>query len=282
MSLAAPLRSPRPGPVRVDDSPFAPSVAPAARPASPAPARELWRARSQTLPEQVSLLSLVARTATPTPRQQRPQIATIPLRDGALPPPGPTPAELLALWRSIQPVTNALAVLAALVLFVALALAIVPQAFGMETLVVSGGSMGSSIGNGSIVVARWIDAEDVEPGDVIVARRPSEAGESSRVVHRVVAVERIDGETVIRTKGDANSAEDPGSYVLPPRVPTPLYIIPYLGYAVALVGTPLGWTLLIGVPGLVLCILTLHSIWATESNPTTGPRRSARHEAAAA
>ena len=152
-------------------------------------------------------------------------------------------------------------VIALVALAVVLAAAAAPRFLGYGMLVVTGGSMGDSIPNGSLVAAHWLDRDDVEVGDVILARGETAGSYARPKLHRVVSLQRDAGQVVVRTKGDANKAEDPLLYVLPDRVLTPAYDVPYLGFLVAVVSSPLGWLLVVAVPGTILCLLALRSIW---------------------
>ncbi len=72
------------------------------------------------------------------------------------------------------------------------------------------GSMDPTIPPGSVVVSRPVQPEKVGRGDVVVFLPPPPFGTGGTpVVHRVVDVQRKDGDVLLRTKGDANAAEDP-------------------------------------------------------------------------
>ena len=159
-----------------------------------------------------------------------------------------------------------------------LSLVVVPNLLGYPTVTVQGGSMEDSLPSGSVAITSWVPAEEVQPGDVILIGGGSGV---SQKIHRVVSIEeqraevgglrlfpwRSRGELVAVTKGDANEAADPGFQVLEGRVAVHKYTIPYLGYTADFLRTPLGWTLIVLLPIVVLCILTLRDIWFTEGKP---------------
>lgn len=142
-----------------------------------------------------------------------------------------------------------------------MAVAVLPSVFGYPTLAVQGGSMGSSLPRGSVAIARWVPAEEVQLGYVIVV----DGARANPKVHRVVSLDDKDGKIVARTKGDANTAADPGELVLDGRVAVQTYAIPFLGYGADFARTPLGWTLLVLLPAFVLALLTLRDIWVEET-----------------
>ena len=152
----------------------------------------------------------------------------------------------------------------------ALAAVVAPSALGYSTITVHGGSMTGSIPNGSLVVARWLPAENVKLRDVILVREDSGGGPSVPRLHRIVTRYQDGGQVIVRTKGDANHTVDPQPYVLPGRVLTPTYRVPYLGYLAAFVVTPLGWLLTVALPATLLCAAVLGAIWLPQAAPSDG------------
>ncbi len=88
-----------------------------------------------------------------------------------------------------------------LVLAVALML-VYPKGKGYELYEVTSASMEPTIPLGSVVYVTGIEPQDAAEGDVIAYLH-----EDSLVIHRVVDNNRLQG--ILRTKGDANSMEDP-------------------------------------------------------------------------
>ena len=169
-----------------------------------------------------------------------------------------------AAWLLLRRLLYAALLIALVALAAVLALAVAPRLFGYGTLVVHGGSMGETIPTGSLVFTRWLPAENVRIGDVILFQEQTETGRARPKLHRVVSLEKSDGQVIVRTKGDANDSPDPLPYVLSDRVLTPVYHLPYLGYLVGYVATPLGWAVLIALPGSVLCLAALRGIWVPD------------------
>jgi signal peptidase len=157
--------------------------------------------------------------------------------------------------------------LATLAIFGAMALLSVPSVTGLQSLVVLTGSMGEEAPAGSLVVGRPLDARDVKRGDVIVARRAVEGRVLLPVMHRVIE-RRIDdsGEVLVRTKGDANRAPDPGEYILRGTTLSPVLVIPRLGRAVTALRTPVGWFGFVVFPALLAGALWLRKIWKRGGN----------------
>jgi len=80
---------------------------------------------------------------------------------------------LAAAWLLLRRLLYAAFVVVLVTLASALATAVVPRLLGYGTLVVQGASMGDAAPVGSLVIARWTEAGDVAPGDVILIREAS-------------------------------------------------------------------------------------------------------------
>jgi signal peptidase I len=136
---------------------------------------------------------------------------------------------------------------------------------GYGTLVVHGGSMGSTIPSGSVVLTRPTPSNGIAKGDVILL--PNEGGnKTTPVIHRVISVAHEGNTIAVSSKGDANRAADPWRSVLGATTQRKLLVIPWLGYALGFLNTGLGWIALVLLPGGWLCLSVLRRIW---SSPTS-------------
>ena len=181
----------------------------------------------------------------------------------------------------LRRVADGTIVLALLTIVVALGSALVPRLVGFEGLAITSGSMGKAAPVGSLVLTRDRLASEIRAGDVIALERPGHP----IVVHRVLAVETVDGGLVVETKGDANATPDPEPYPLPVQVPVMARSIPLVGYLVALLKVPLGWLLLIALPATAVAAAVIRDLWRSEPDelalahgrsdrrPATGARR---------
>lgn len=94
-------------------------------------------------------------------------------------------------------------------------------------------SMEPSFAAGDLLVTRAVATTDVEVGDVVVLPRPDAPGE--RYAHRVISRDASGDEVVVRTKGDANPAEDPQALrVVSDTVPVAVGDVPFAGRAALL------------------------------------------------
>ena len=146
----------------------------------------------------------------------------------------------------------------------AFAVVIVPRLAGHELLGVKGGSMGEALPHGSLVLASTRAAEDVEVGDIVVVSR---APTSAQIIHRVVGIDTGSGKRLATTRGDSNNGNDPEPFELSGNVTAPAFVLPYIGFLLIFVTTPLGWLLGVAVPAMVVTFLMIRDIWRDDDPP---------------
>lgn len=78
--------------------------------------------------------------------------------------------------------------------------------FRYRLLVIATPSMTGELNVGDAVIWEKYDGDLIEEGDVVVFTKTAE----TMVVHRVVKIQRLNGEVYYTTKGDANDSADPG------------------------------------------------------------------------
>jgi signal peptidase len=129
--------------------------------------------------------------------------------------------------------------------------------FGWRVDAVFSGSMEPQLKTGGVVLTRPVEAGDIKVGDIITFHSPLH---EQLISHRVISVE--DGSPLnFQTKGDANEDADP--FVVPAQsvVGEICFHMPYLGYAAQFIKTPLGLLLTLCLPGLVIIVMEMVSIW---------------------
>ena len=114
------------------------------------------------------------------------------------------------------------------------------------------GSMEPAIPVGSVVVIKPVDPESLREGDIICF----ELSGPTSITHRIINVT----EEGFITKGDAN--EDPDTWIVKKEnvIGKAIFTIPYLGYLVHFVRTPLGFILLIVLPASLIIIMEIRNI----------------------
>jgi signal peptidase len=97
--------------------------------------------------------------------------------------------------------------------------------FRFGALVIATESMTGEINKGDAIIYEEYDDQYIKEQDVIVFLK-----NDNRIVHRVVLMERINGETRYYTKGDANDDWDTGYITDADIEGVVLFKIPYVGY----------------------------------------------------
>lgn len=155
-----------------------------------------------------------------------------------------------ALLRSITAISVAGALLV-------LALTVVPLALGFHTLIVTSGSMTPAIRTGDAVLIRHVDADAINPGDIVTF--PSGRAGKGTTTHRVVDTRLIGGQRYVQTKGDANEVADPDLTAAGAVVGKVRVTLPKVGYYLYFASLRWGKVLLIGLP---LLLITAQEIWS--------------------
>lgn len=131
-----------------------------------------------------------------------------------------------------------------------------------EPMVVQSGSMEPAMRVGGVVlVNKNIDIRDIAIGDVITFKTPSQDGMLSYTTHRVTDILFENGVQTFETKGDAN--EDPDSWVVPAEsvMGQEVMAVPYIGYFVRYIKTPLGFMIVVVVPAMAVIALELRKVY---------------------
>lgn len=123
---------------------------------------------------------------------------------------------------------------------------------GVQPLIFRSSSMSPAIEAGALALAKTVDADEVEVGDVVSVINES----GVRVTHRVVEVEP-DGDSVsLVLQGDANRNPDANPYLVS-EVDRVFVDVPYLGYVANWLATP--WAMF--VAGIVVALLAAR-LWS--------------------
>jgi len=139
-------------------------------------------------------------------------------------------------------------------------LLVVPSLLGFQRYVLTGGSMEPTLHRGSLVFDKVAPVEDLAVGDVITYVPP---GESRPLSHRITSITHDDKNGLVFTsKGDANDAGDPWKFTLDDEVQAKVvFTVPWAGYPLWLLGSPLSRLLLIGGPAMAIAVITGRRLW---------------------
>lgn len=152
--------------------------------------------------------------------------------------------------------------IAALSLGLLLTVTIGPRTGRFQVMTVLSGSMGATAPRGSLAIVTPKPRDELAVGDVLTYAIPVE--DHQVVTHRVIDVSRKARTTVVRTKGDANTAPDPWVAELHDRtVWTERFAIPHAGRAITLLRTPVAHLVGQLVP-ILLAAVFLWRLWRRE------------------
>ncbi|WP_210495783.1 signal peptidase I [Patulibacter sp. SYSU D01012] len=172
---------------------------------------------------------------------------------------------------------------ASLVAVVLAAAMLLPPLLGFDRYVIVSGSMTGTYDTGSIVYTREKPVAALRVGDVITYAPPAGASPQDLVTHRIAAMTPgPGGQTVFRTKGDANAAADPWTFSLEaPRQAVVRFGVPYLGYAISALSVRQVRMVLLGVPAAGVALLLLVGL-LRDARREAQEERTRRDEAPAA
>lgn len=111
---------------------------------------------------------------------------------------------------------------------VIIAFVLVPRIIGATPYTVLTDSMTGTAPAGSIVVVKPTPFEQLRMGDIITYQLRS--GEPTVVTHRVVGIDVVEGETRLRTQGDANPVADAQPVRAEQVKGRVIYHVPWIGY----------------------------------------------------
>jgi signal peptidase I len=162
--------------------------------------------------------------------------------------------------RRLARVVSTLVVAAGLLFGAILALSAL---MGWQRYVIVSGSMTGTYDRGSLVLDEVVPVAELKVGDVITYRPPAGSGPDGLVTHRIASITTgDDGARVFRTKGDANEAPDPWTFTLRSGEQARVKAgIPYVGFAVAALSRRDLRMLVVGVPALLIALISLGGLW---------------------
>jgi signal peptidase len=146
--------------------------------------------------------------------------------------------------------------IAVMLVLSAVALIAGPRLLGWQMQLVLSGSMAPAFDTGSVIAIRPVDPSSIVVGDVVTYSRRT----GPPVTHRVVGIQGTGDDARLVTKGDANEDIDAGTVNPAAVVGETVAAVPYVGYVAHFMRQPLGFLLVIVVPGFILILAELRSL----------------------
>ncbi|MDN3016813.1 signal peptidase I [Paenibacillus sp. BSR1-1] len=144
-----------------------------------------------------------------------------------------------------------------------------PKVFGYEIMTVLSGSMEPGIKTGSIIAVKPVSAPtNFKKGDVITFKAADNP--NTLITHRIIDVQKVDTTVQYITKGDNNDSKDP-SPVTAGNVVAEYkgFTIPIIGKIMAFIQSKTGAIYLLIVPGVLMVLWSVFSIWRAISKIET-------------
>lgn len=166
---------------------------------------------------------------------------------------GFTPGRLATWAKAVATVFGSVVVVVLLVATIG------PRLLPYRTFTVLSGSMEPTIPVGSMIFDQQVDASQLAPGDVVTFHPP---GHGDKLVsHRVVRIEETKAGSFLVTRGDANGVADDWRIPAEGQGLRYEFHVPYLGYVVGGLLTPVGRLVALTLAALWLGGLALWTIW---------------------
>lgn len=134
--------------------------------------------------------------------------------------------------------------------------------FGLQGFVVLSGSMEPAYHTGSMIYVKSVDTDTLKSGDVITFYLTGK----TVATHRIVEVVEEGGSVSYRTKGDANENVDGNPVNAKNVIGTPVFSIPYLGFALSYIQSPPGTYVAIAAGAWILLLMFLPSLISEKGN----------------
>ncbi|MGB9840454.1 signal peptidase I [Thermovenabulum sp.] len=130
---------------------------------------------------------------------------------------------------------------------------------GYKPLTVLSGSMAPLLMPGDVVVIKKVNPNDIKKGDIITFI----TNDNVLITHRVTEIIDKDGKRLFETKGDANNVEDSKLVTSDNIIGVMKIKIPYAGYIGRYAKTPIGYLVMILIPGLLLLAGEVTNVYNT-------------------
>lgn len=164
--------------------------------------------------------------------------------------------------QTIQKVWNIVSTILVSIIAAIVLLLLSFRLFGLKGFVVLSGSMEPVYHTGSVIYVKSADADALEAGEVITFY----ATGKTVATHRIIEVVEEDGNIRYRTKGDANEIADGSLVDSEDIIGTPVFSIPYLGYALSYIQSPPGKYVAIAAGAWILLLVFLPSLIFEKGN----------------
>ncbi|MGF6989854.1 signal peptidase [Lachnospiraceae bacterium PM6-15] len=171
----------------------------------------------------------------------------------------------------VKKICNFLSTFIIILLAVAALALLLPRVLGYQSMVVVSGSMEPEIHVGAIALVKEAEPQTVKVDDVITFYISSD----TVVTHRVVEIDSEKQEFV--TKGDANNEVDANPVKFSSLIGIVATSIPYAGYVMMKIRTPIGIAVACGLLVLLLVLIFLPGILSEDEESTNKKEKKVKN-----
>lgn len=130
----------------------------------------------------------------------------------------------------------------------------------LHFLTVLSESMSPNINMGSVVIVASAQPKEIQIGDIITFKQSTVTDPERCVTHRVINITKENDTIQFQTKGDANNGPDMKLVDSSDLIGKVAFSLAYLGYIPHYIKTPIGFVLMIIMPGSLLITYEIRNI----------------------
>ncbi len=163
--------------------------------------------------------------------------------------------------QTVQKIWNVASTVLIAIIAAAVLLLLSFRLFGLKGFVVLSGSMEPTYHTGSVIYVKSVDVNSLEVGQPVTFHLSGK----TVATHRIIEVVKENGNVRYRTKGDANETAD-GLIDAEKVIGTPVFSIPYLGFALSYIQSPPGMYVAIAAGAALMLLIFLPSLLFENGN----------------
>ena len=135
----------------------------------------------------------------------------------------------------------------------------IPSIMGVKVLQVVSESMKGTLNINDVIIAKKVDARSLNVGNIIVFKK-----DGAVITHRITNIVKKYDKLEFETKGDANNTPDKGTVKEENIEGKYICKIQYIGNILKFIKTPIGLTLVVTIPIIIMLLVILKERKATE------------------
>lgn len=165
------------------------------------------------------------------------------------------------IFKIITKICGGLVALILVVMIVTIVLPLIPPFHGyFHSRTVLTGSMSPVIPTGALIINRYSKDRDLEVGDIITFQKPNTVTPIF-ITHRIINIDKSGLLYHFQTKGDANTIPEIETITQANMEGKVIAIIPYLGYLIDILKTPIAFAILVFIPLCIFIFRQLSDAW---------------------